>query len=74
MSLLTWIVIVVVAWLAVAAAVGAVVGRSIRLRDRQVPVRVPSPRLGRWGHRAEDPSGVAQPPAPSHGQVGDHRG
>jgi hypothetical protein len=34
---LGWILVVAVAWLAVAAIVGVLVGRMIRERDRQVP-------------------------------------
>jgi hypothetical protein len=36
-STLGWIIVVAAAWLAVATVVGVLVGRVVRLRDRQVP-------------------------------------
>jgi hypothetical protein len=36
-SVIGWVVVAVGAWSAVALAVGILVGRAIRLRDRQVP-------------------------------------
>jgi hypothetical protein len=41
-STLSWIIVVAAAWLAVATAVGVLIGRVIRERDRQVP-RPPDP-------------------------------
>lgn len=37
MSVLTWIIVGAIAWMAVAAVVGVLVGRAVRMRDRQVP-------------------------------------
>jgi hypothetical protein len=48
-SALTWILIVAGGWLCLAAAVGVVVGRVIRNRDRQIPTdssESPIPRPG----------------------------
>lgn len=47
-SVIGWVVLAVGAWCVVALAVGVIVGRAIRLRDRQVPwqvgPRIPVPR------------------------------
>jgi hypothetical protein len=41
-SVLAWVIVVAIAWMAVAAVVGVLVGRAVRLRDRQVPRDQPS--------------------------------
>ena len=38
MSVLSWIVVVTVGWVAVAVGAGLVAGRVIRNRDQQIPV------------------------------------
>jgi hypothetical protein len=43
---LGWIIVGLIAWLVVAAVVGVLIGRMIRLRDRQVPHGDPSPFPG----------------------------
>jgi len=37
LSVLAWVIVVAIAWLAVATVVGVLVGRAVRMRDRQVP-------------------------------------
>ena len=37
MSMIGWIVVGLVVWMAIAAAVAVLIGRAIRMRDRQVP-------------------------------------
>lgn len=68
MSILAWIVIVAVVWMAVAVVVGVVIGRAIWLRDRQVPGRffpIPSSLLDEPAdecHRADASGGAAVGP------------
>ena len=54
--MLGWVVAVTVGWCAVAVAVAVVVGRVVRLRDRQVPHREP--------HRTRPAPPVPSPRAP----------
>ena len=53
MSILGWILVVAAAWLVVATAVGVLVGRMIRERDRQVP---PAPGTAPEAKSKEDPT------------------
>ena len=63
---LGWIVVGVAVWLAVAAGVGVVIGRVIRLRDRQVPRDGP-------GSSSADGGGDGQPD-PDHPSRAARRG
>ncbi|GAA1868973.1 hypothetical protein GCM10009836_56880 [Pseudonocardia ailaonensis] len=61
MSVAGWIVVGVVAWVAVALVVALLVGRMVRLRDRQVP-EPPAPAVPR--RVEQDPTWRA--PEPRH--------
>lgn len=59
MSVAGWIAVGVVAWVVIALLVAVLVGRMVRLRDRQVPADpMPSPR------RPVDAPGVPRTPEP----------
>jgi hypothetical protein len=58
-SPLTWILLVAVGWMCLAAVVGLVLGRVIRNRDRQVPKDTEHPPL-------QLPTQQEQKPGPEH--------
>ena len=55
MSMVGWIVVGLMVWMAVAAVVAVLIGRAIRMRDRQVPRPPPMDSAGASESRESRP-------------------